>query len=327
MKNILITNDDDNYAASVSDILINEASPEQAVVDVLYSTLNYKDALAITGKGKIIRDFPMVPGIDLVGTVAKPAQDGRLKQEQLVLLNGFGYGERFAGGLTQQAHIADKHLIALPEGMQPIHAMMLGTAGYTAMLCVMALQQAGITPSMGDILVTGANGGVGSVSVLLLSKLGYTVVASTGRPEESDFLKGLGASEIIHRDTLNQPGKPLGKETWAGVVDSLGSHTLANACAGTKYGGAVAACGLAQGMDFTSSVAPFILRGVKLLGIDSVNRPIADRVQAWQMLHDLIDTDKLEALSRTIGFDAVIETANQLLAGKIRGRVVVDVKA
>ncbi|MGB3724515.1 MAG: MDR family oxidoreductase [Glaciecola sp.] len=320
---IQITNPDGVYQAALTDITEAPLESGQVRIKVAFSTINYKDALAITGKGKIIRDFPMTPGIDCVGTVTETASDA-FAEGDTVVLNGFGCGERFHGGLTQSAIVNADHLIALPKGISERHAMMLGTAGYTAMLCVSALQQAGVTPEQGEVLVTGANGGVGTVSVMLLSALGYTVVASTGRVEESEFLTGLGASAVIHRDELNAPGKPLAKERWAGVVDSLGSHTLANACASTKYGGAVAACGLAQGMDFPSSVAPFILRGVKLLGIDSVYRPIADREQAWKQLAELIDVDKLAELSTAISMDEVIDTASQLLAGKVRGRVVVE---
>lgn len=325
-KGVLITNTDGLYAASVADIETGKLQQGEVRIDVTHSTINYKDALAITGKGKIIREFPMTPGIDCVGAVSESLDDN-FAVGDTVVLNGFGCGERSPGGLTQSAVISGKHLIKLPEGIDPKHTMMLGTAGYTAMLCVIALQRAGVSPNDGEVLVTGANGGVGSVSVMLLSKLGYTVVASTGRPEESDFLRGLGASSIISRDELNQPGKPLGKERWAGVVDSLGSHTLANACATTKYGGAVAACGLAQGMDLSATVAPFILRGVTLLGIDSVYRPIADRQEAWAKLAELIDVDKLNELSTTIGLNDVVATAEKLLAGQVRGRILVDMNA
>lgn len=325
-KGVLITNTDGLYAASLADIETGKLQQGEVRIDVTHSTINYKDALAITGKGKIIREFPMIPGIDCVGAVSESLDDN-FAVGDTVVLNGFGCGERSPGGLTQSAVISGKHLIKLPEGIDPKHTMMLGTAGYTAMLCVIALQRAGVSPNDGEVLVTGANGGVGSVSVMLLSKLGYTVVASTGRPEESDFLRGLGASSIISRDELNQPGKPLGKERWAGVVDSLGSHTLANACATTKYGGAVAACGLAQGMDLSATVAPFILRGVTLLGIDSVYRPIADRQEAWAKLAELIDVDKLNELSTTIGLNDVVATAEKLLAGQVRGRILVDMNA
>lgn len=241
-------------------------------------------------------------------------------------MNGWGVGEAHWGGLAQKARVKGEWLIRMPEGMLASQAMAIGTAGYTAMLCVMALQRNGVTPDKGDVLVTGAAGGVGSVAISILAKLGYRVVASTGRPDEADYLKNLGAAEIIDRGTLSQPGKPLAKERWAAAVDSVGSHTLANVCASMRYRGVVAACGLAQGMDFPASVAPFILRGITLQGIDSVYCPVADRQEAWRRLGKDLDIGKLTQINATtIGLDQVVEKAAELLAGQVRGRIVVDV--
>ncbi|GLP95505.1 MDR family oxidoreductase [Paraferrimonas sedimenticola] len=307
-------------------VSLNESDLPEADVqlDVLASTLNYKDGLAITGAAPVVRQWPMVPGIDLVGRVTNSASE-RFKSGDLVLLNGFGVGETHWGGLAEKASLKADWLIALPDGISPTDAMAVGTAGYTAMLCVLAIEKHGITPDKGEVLVTGAAGGVGSFAITLLNKLGYQVVASTGRAEEADYLKGLGASEVIDRASLSEKGKPLQRERWAAVVDCVGSHTLANACAATQYGGAVAACGLAQGMDFPSSVAPFILRGVTLYGIDSVMRPLADREQAWQRLAELLEAKDLADISRTISLDEAIGVAKDLLSNKVRGRVVVKI--
>ncbi|MDX1676297.1 MDR family oxidoreductase [Arsukibacterium sp.] len=323
-KAILINKDDQGYHATLSQVDEQQLPAADVTVNILASTINYKDALAITGKAPVVRRFPMVPGIDLVGEVSH-SESARFAPGDKVLLNGFGVGEGHWGGLAQKARLDSSWLITLPESISPENAMAIGTAGYTAMLCVLALQRHGITPKQGEVLVTGANGGVGSFAVRILAKLGYQVVASTGRPDESDYLKKLGAADIIPRSQLSEPGKPLQKERWAAVVDCVGSHTLANACASTRYGGAVAACGLAQGMDFPSSVAPFILRGVTLYGIDSVMRPLADRVQAWQHLAELLNQSDFDAISQVISLDQVIETARALLAGKIQGRVIVKV--
>jgi acrylyl-CoA reductase (NADPH) len=322
---ILIEKDDAGYRASLKQV--DEATlPEgDVLVQVQYSTLNYKDGLAITGKSPVVRQFPMVPGIDFVGTVEQSASE-KFKTDDKVILNGWGVGETHWGGLAQKARVKGDWLIALPPGMQPAHAMAIGTAGYTAMLCVMALERHGVTPDKGDILVTGAAGGVGSVAVSLLAKLGYRVVASTGRSEESDYLQGLGAAEIIDRNTLSSPGKPLAKERWAGAVDSVGSHTLANVCASMRYRGVVAACGLAQGMDFPASVAPFILRGVTLVGIDSVHCPIPERQEAWRRLAIGLDIAQLARINTSvIGLSDAVDKATDLLEGKVRGRIVVDV--
>lgn len=321
-KAILINKDEQGYRSVLNDVDEQQLPAADVTVKVIASTINYKDALAITGKAPVVRSFPMVPGIDLVGEVLQSDAD-RFNVGDKVLLNGFGVGEGHWGGLAEKACLRSDWLIPLPSDITPEQAMAVGTAGYTAMLCVLALQKHGITPEHGEILVTGANGGVGSYAVRLLSKLGYQVVAATGRPEESDYLKKLGAVDILPRSQFSEPGKPLQKERWAGVVDCVGSHTLANACASTRYGGAVAACGLAQGMDFPSSVAPFILRGVTLYGIDSVMRPLADRVQAWQHLSELLNPEDFDAISGVISLDQVIDTASALLEGKIQGRVVV----
>jgi acrylyl-CoA reductase (NADPH) len=295
-------------------------------VAVEYSTLNYKDALAITGKGPVVRKFPMVPGIDLAGTV-EASGTPEWKVGDRVVLNGCGAGELHWGGLAERARVPGAWLVPLPPAFTTRQAAAIGTAGYTAMLCVLALERHGLTPADGEVLVTGASGGVGGVAVALLSRLGFTVVASTGRLAEAGYLRGLGAAEVVDRAALAGPGKPLQKERWAGVVDSAGSHTLANACAQVKYRGAVAACGLAQGMDLPTSVAPFILRGVTLYGIDSVQAPRALRREAWTRLARDLDPARLESMVRTIPLEAAIAGAADLLAGAVRGRLVVDVRA
>lgn len=322
VKAIVITKDE-NYAAALSEVQQSDLPDQNVQLDVLYSTLNYKDGLAITGKGPVVRSFPMVPGIDLVGTVSETSTDEFTVGDN-VILNGFGVGEKHWGGLAQKASLNSDWLIPLPAALSPKQAMQIGTAGYTAMLSVIALEKQGITPSDGEILVTGANGGVGSFAIYLLNQLGYNVTAATGRMEQSDYLKELGASQIISRDELSNPGKPLQKERFAGAIDSVGSHTLANICASLKYGGVVTACGLAQGMDLPASVAPFILRGVSLIGIDSVMRPKKDRVEAWDRLASLVKSDYLDKISTEITLEQVIENAEQLMEGKIRGRVVVN---
>jgi acrylyl-CoA reductase (NADPH) len=294
-------------------------------VDVAFSTINFKDGLAITGKSPVVRKWPMVPGIDFAGTVSA-SDDPRWQVGDAVLLTGWGVGESHWGGLAEKARVNGDWLVRLPAALQPADAMALGTAGYTAMLCVLALQRQGVKPGSGDILVTGATGGVGSVAVSLLSRLGHRVVASTGKADEAEYLKALGAAEIIDRATLSAPGKPLQKERWAGVVDTVGSHTLANACASTRYGGTVTACGLAQGMDLPVTVAPFILRGVLLVGIDSVMAPMALRTQAWERLAQDIDHSALALIARRIGLAEALATAPQILGGSIRGRLVVDVR-
>lgn len=323
-KGILIEKDDSGYRASVTDIAEERLPEGDVTIDVAYSTMNYKDALAITGKSPVVRKFPMVPGIDLVGTVSQSSNPD-IAVGQTVLLNGWGVGETHWGGLSQKARLKGEWLIPLPAQFTPKQAMAIGTAGYTAMLCVLALERQGVTPGQGDILVTGAAGGVGSVAVTLLSKLGYRVVAVTGRVEESDYVIGLGAAEVLNRSEFDSPGKPLGKERWAGAVDVVGSHVLANVCATTKYRGVVAACGLAGGRDFPTTVAPFILRGVTLVGIDSVMCPRKYRLEAWERLARDLDISKLGTIANEIGLSDAIPFATNMLAGQVRGRAIVNV--
>ena len=325
-KAILIEKDDQGYRAGLTE-LDDSALPEGDVtVRVAYSTLNYKDGLAITGRSPVVRKFPMVPGVDLVGTVEHSSHPD-YQVGDAVVLNGWGVGETHWGGLAQRARLKGDWLVPLPAAFTPWQAMAIATAGYTAMLCVMALERHGVTPAQGEVVVTGAAGGVGSFAVSLLAKLGYNVAAVTGRPQEADYLKGLGATTVLDRAEFTAPGKPLAKERWAGAVDTVGSHTLANVCAQMKYRGTVAACGLAGGMDFPSTVAPFILRGVTLAGVDSVMCPRPDRLQAWQRLATDLDVGHLDAITRTIGLAEALAVVPQLLAGQVRGRVVVDVNA
>ncbi|MFM2399720.1 MAG: hypothetical protein RL341_1877 [Pseudomonadota bacterium] len=325
-KGILLSKDNDQFSARVADIDQAQLPPGDVAIQVAYSTLNYKDGLAITNRGPVVRTWPMVAGIDGAGTVLT-SDSPAFKPGDQVILNGFGVGEVHWGCLAQTARLNSDWLIKLPAAISPKRAMAIGTAGYTAMLCVLALQDAGITPDKGEILVTGATGGVGSVALILLSALGYKTVASTGKASEHAYLQSLGASEIINRTALSAPGKPLQKERWAGVVDSVGSHTLANACAQTKYGGVVTACGLAQGMDFPASVAPFILRSVRLQGIDSVMAPRAVRERAWAALAQHMDMQKLDAITTEITLVQAINYAQDLMAGKVKGRIVVDVNS
>jgi acrylyl-CoA reductase (NADPH) len=326
-KAILITKDDTSgYKAALQQVDESVLPEGDVTVQVEWSTLNYKDGLAITGKSPVVRRFPMIPGIDFAGTVTA-SSNAAWKVGDQVVLNGWGVGETHCGGLGGVARVKGDWLVALPKGISARQAMAIGTAGYTAMLCVMALEKHGVKPEHGEILVTGANGGVGGVAIALLAKLGYNVAASTGRMAEAEHLKALGATMVIDRAELSVPGKAIGKERWAGVVDAVGSHTLANACATTKYGGAVTACGLAGGMDFPATVAPFILRGVTLYGIDSVMAPMALRQQAWARLAKDLDMAKLESMTQEIGMGAVVSTAAALLEGKVRGRVVVNVQA
>ena len=323
-KGILITKDESGYQVGLQQIDAAVLPEADVTVGVEWSTLNYKDGLALTGKSPVVRRFPMVPGIDFAGTVIDSTNPA-WKAGDRVVLNGWGVGETHCGGLAEQARVKGEWLVPLPANFTARQAMAIGTAGYTAMLCVLALEKHGIKPEDGEILVTGANGGVGSVAIALLSRLGYQVVASTGRTAEAEHLKTLGASDIIDRNELAAPGKPIGKERWAGVIDTVGSHTLANACATTKYRGAVAACGLAGGMDFPATVAPFILRGVTLYGIDSVMAPLAVRQEAWARLGRDLDIAKLDAITTEIGLSEAIETGAKLLDGKVRGRIVVDI--
>ena len=306
--------------------LVAHTGDAGVVVRVAQSTINYKDGLALTNRSPVVRRWPMVPGIDGAGTV-ESSTDPRWAVGDRVVLNGWGVGETHWGCLAQKARLKGDWLIALPDGLSTADAMAIGTAGYTAMLCVMALDEAGVRPGDGEVLVTGASGGVGSVAVALLAGRGYRVVASTGRAAEAGYLQGLGAAAVIDRAELSTAGRPLQKERWAGVVDAVGSHTLANALAQTRYGGAVAACGLAQGMDFPSTVAPFILRGVTLAGVDSVMAPHARRAEAWQRLARELPAELLPRNTETIALADAAGVAARLLAGQVRGRVVVDVMA
>lgn len=323
---VLIEKADGGSAARLAELDEAQLPDGDVTVRVEYSTVNYKDALAITGRAPVVRRFPMVPGIDLAGVVETSAHQG-FKAGDKVLLNGWGAGELHWGGLAQKARVPGDWLLPLPAGMTARQAMALGTAGYTAMLCVEALERQGLTPAKGEILVSGANGGVGSVAIVILAGRGYRVVASTGRLDQADHLKQLGAAEVIDRAALSAAGKPLQKERWAGAVDSVGSHTLANICATTRYGGVVAACGLAQGMDFAPTVAPFILRGVSLIGVDSVYAPAEARKSAWQKLAREVRPETLDRFVREIALGETIGAADALLKGTIRGRVVVDVNA
>jgi acrylyl-CoA reductase (NADPH) len=293
-------------------------------VRVEWSTLNYKDGLAVTGKAPVVRRFPMIAGIDLAGTV-EHSSDPRWKPGDKVICTGWGMGETHLGAYAEKARVKGDWLVRLPEGMSARDAMAIGTAGYTAMLAVLALEKQGLAPSAGPVVVTGAAGGVGSVAIAVLSKLGYHVIASTGRPSEAGYLRDLGAAEVIDRNELSGPAKPLAKERWAGGIDSVGSTTLANLLSMTKYRGAIAACGLAAGMDLPASVAPFILRGVCLLGIDSVMSPIELRKTAWNRLAGDLDPGKLAEITHEIGLDQVIEAGAKILAGQVRGRIVVKI--
>lgn len=321
---IVIDKNDDGQTVGLQQLDEIQLPEGDVTIDVAYSTLNYKDGLAITGSSPVVRKFPMVPGIDLVGTVSESSH-ADWKAGDTVVLNGWGVGEGHWGGLSQKARLNGNWLVPLPSAFTPKQAMAIGTAGYTAALCVDALVKFGVTPDQGEILVTGATGGVGSVAVALLKKAGFTVAASSGKASEADYLTQLGASTIIDRAELSEKGKPLQKERWAGVVDSVGSFTLANACAQTRYGGAVAACGLAQGADFPATVMPFILRGVSLLGIDSVMAPKAPRLAAWQRLAKDLDPSLLEVIANEISLGEAVDAAKGLLEGKVRGRIIVDV--
>lgn len=324
-KAIVIEKADKGQAVSLTDFDEANLMDGDVTVNVHWSTVNYKDGLAITGRAPVVRRFPMIPGIDFVGEV-EASSHPEWHVGDRVILNGWGVGETHLGAYGEKARVKSSWLVRLPERLTPREAMAIGTAGYTAMLAVMALERQGVKPGNGSVLVTGAAGGVGSVAVTLLSKLGYQVIASTGRPQEADYLKQLGAAEVIDRAELSGPPKPLAKERWSGAIDSVGSTTLANVLSMTRYGGAVAACGLAGGMDLPSSVAPFILRGVSLLGIDSVQCPQNLRQEAWRRLESDLDRGKLETMTTQIGLGDVIETAGTILDGKVRGRIVVKVQ-
>jgi acrylyl-CoA reductase (NADPH) len=324
-KAILVSRDE-NKVQSVNTVDLTDADLMEGDVTIAVeaTTVNYKDGLAITGKAPVVRKWPLIPGIDFAGTVVASSNPD-WKAGDKVILNGWGVGETHHGAYAGRARVRGDWLVRLPDGMSAKDAMAVGTAGYTAMLCLMALEQAGVTPDKGPVLVTGAAGGVGSVAVALLAQAGYSVTASTGRMTEADYLKGLGASEVIDRAELTAPAKPLAKERWAGGIDSVGSTTLANLLSMTKYGGAVAACGLAGGMDLPTSVAPFILRGVSLLGIDSVMAPISRRKEAWKRLENSLDRAKLAAMTTEIPLSDVIAKAPDILGGGVRGRIVVNI--
>jgi acrylyl-CoA reductase (NADPH) len=308
----------------VTELRPDDLMDGDVTVAVEHSTVNYKDGLALTGKAPVIRRFPLIPGIDLSGTV-ETSDSPEFRPGDPVVLNGWGVGETHHGGFAGKARVKADWLIRRPDGLSSAQAMAIGTAGYTAMLCVLALERHGLTPDSGPVIVTGAVGGVGSVAVSLLSKLGYHVIAATGRTAEADYLEGLGAAEIIARDELTGQPRPLNKERWAGGVDTVGSTVLANVLSMTRYGGAIAACGLAGGIDLPGSVAPFILRGVSLLGIDSVMAPKPRRIEAYERLVRDLDMHKLSAMTTTIGLDDVIAAGAEIIAGKVRGRRVVEI--
>ena len=325
MKAIVIEKADAGQKVSLTDFDERELMDGDVTVRVEWSTVNYKDGLAITGKAPVVRRFPMIAGVDLAGTVDSSSHP-KWKAGDQVILNGWGLGETHLGAYAEKARVKGDWLIRRPAGISAREAMAIGTAGYTAMLAVLALERAGIDPSRGPVIVTGAAGGVGSVAVALLAKLGYAVAASTGRPEEGAYLKDLGASEIINRNELSGPARPLGKERWAGGIDAVGSTTLANVLSMTRYGGAVAACGLAGGLDLPTTVAPFILRGVSLIGIDSVMCPLAHREAAWRRLETDLDRKKIAAMANEIGLDEVIAAGQRIVDGKVRGRIMVKIR-
>ena len=322
---ILISKTDSGQKAELTTLEESDLMEGDVTVEVTHSSVNYKDGLAVTGKAPIARRFPLIPGIDFAGVV-KSSTNPRWKAGDEVVLNGYGVGEMHHGGFSEMARVNGDWLVPVPQGWTAADCMSVGVAGYTAMLCVMALEEQGVKPSDGEILVTGAAGGVGTTAIVILAKLGYTVIASTGRTSEESFLKDLGAAGVVDRNEFNGPVKPLAKTRWAGAVDSVGSTTLANVISQIKEDGTVAACGLAQGMDLPSSVAPFILRGVKLVGINSVSTPMARRLQVWERLVQDLDLTKLHALTTHVKLEDVPQVAADIVAGKVRGRVVVDVR-
>ncbi|MBV4552077.1 oxidoreductase [Pseudomonas sp. SWRI102] len=325
-KALLSNKTGDVISTNLVDFNDEDLMPGDVTVAIEYSTVNYKDAMALSGRTPVIRQFPLIPGIDFAGIVESSSHAG-FQAGDRVLVNGWGLSQTHHGGFAQKARVSGDWLVKVPEVFSTREAMAIGTAGYTAMLSVLALEHGGLTPERGDILVTGASGGAGSVAIALLSGLGYRVVASTGRQEEAGYLSDLGATQVIDRHTLSEPGAPIAKERWAGVIDSVGSHTLANALAQTQYRGVVAAFGLAQGADLPGSVLPFILRNVTLAGIDSVNAPQDVRLQAWSRLARDLDLSKLARTTQVVGLAQVPAVASQVLEGKVRGRTVVDVNA
>ena len=324
MFNALLATKDDQHEVAVTQIDKAALAYSGVLVKVDYSTINYKDALAVTATAPIIRKYPLVPGIDLAGTIEE-SDDPDWQVGDRVVVNGWGMGEGHSGGLAQCARVPASFLVKLPQNISTRHAMAIGTAGYTAALCVDALEAQGVNPDHGEILVTGASGGVGSVAVALLAARGFSVAASTGKPDAADYLKNLGATSIIDRHTLSEAGKPLQAEQWAGVVDAVGGNTLANACAQTRYGGVVTACGLAESAALPATVMPFILRGAILRGVDSVMAPSGPRLAAWARLARDMDLERLETMITEIGLSDVSEVAPDVLAGKVTGRLLVDV--
>jgi acrylyl-CoA reductase (NADPH) len=323
---LLATKTGEDMSVNLVDLEDADLMPGDVTVRVDYSTVNYKDLAAVSGRGNVIKQFPLIPGIDLAGTVEASSYPG-IEVGEKVVANSWGLSQTHHGGYAQKARLSGDWLVKIPEPFSTRDAMAIGTAGYTAMLSVLALEHGGITPDNGDILVTGANGGVGSIAIALLSDLGYRVIASTGRVEEASYLKELGAAEVIDRTTLSEPGAPIAAERWAGVVDSVGSHTLANAIAQTKYRGVVTACGLAQGLDLPTTVLPFILRNVTLAGIDSVNAPQHVRMEAWSRLARDLDLEKLARTTSVVGLSGVPDVVQRMAEGKVQGRTVVDVNA
>jgi acrylyl-CoA reductase (NADPH) len=325
-KALLAEKTGDKISTKVVEMNEQELMPGDVSIAVDYSTVNYKDALAITGRSEVIRQFPLIPGIDLAGTVEASSYPGIAVGDRVVA-NSWGLSQTHHGGYAQKARVKGEWLVKIPAPLSTKDAMAIGTAGYTAMLSLLALEHGGLTPQRGDILVTGANGGVGSIAIALLSGLGYRVIASTGRLEEADYLRSLGAADVIDRRTLSEPGAPIARERWAGAVDSVGSHTLVNVLAQTQYRGVVTACGLAQGVDFPGTVLPFILRNVTLAGIDSVNAPREVRIEAWSRLARDLNLDKLARTVEVVGLAEIPDVVRQMFAGKVRGRTVVDVNA
>ena len=325
-KALVLNQNEGKTTAAVEQLAISDLPEEDVLIKVDYSSLNYKDGLAVTGKGKIIRNFPMVPGIDLVGTVEESA-DARYTKGDKVVLTGWGVGENYWGGYSQYARLKADWLVPLPKGMDPIRTMQIGTAGLTAMLCVMALEEGGVTPERGPVVVSGAAGGVGSVAVAILSGLGYTVAAITGRAETEGYLRALGASEILSRDEMAQPPRPLEKQKWAGAIDTVGDTILARMIAETDYSGVVAACGLAASFKLPSTVMPFILRNVRLQGVDSVSCPYERRNTAWQRLLTQLPENALGEIAQIIALDEVPNYAEKITNGQIQGRVVIDLNA
>ncbi|QQG27343.1 oxidoreductase [Pectobacterium carotovorum] len=323
-KSLLINKKEDVYTAMLAEVTENELPEGDVTVNIDYSSINYKDALAITGRGPIVRHFPMVPGIDLAGTVSESSHPDYQVGDK-VLLTGWGVGEKHWGGLSEKARVKGDWLTPLPAGANSKHVMAIGTAGFTAMLCVDALLKHGVKPEDGTVLVTGASGGVGSIAAMILASMGYHVTASTGRPEEAEWLyKTVGVNDIINRTELSSPGKPLQKERWAAAIDTVGSHTLCNACAGVRYGSIVAACGMAQGMDLMSNVAPFILRGVTLKGVDSVMFAKEKRAVIWQQALQYLPESKLDSLTSVYPLSEAINVAEKLLSGGVRGRAIIQ---